>query len=151
MVAHHTMRLLSLILFCLVFILPARADDGLPILQRSQLADEELWQLEAELTGHRERNGAVLECTAGALRDLLQQAGRMPTVEELVLVLTTPSKSGTPESAIKELLLPRADSICVSMDGTFATISTPVLGGVMIDIFRDSAYGITVQRLKHAE
>lgn len=142
------MKKLTATILSLILLQPVQADDGLPTLQRCQLPDEELWQLETELTGHRERNGAVLECTAAALRDLLQQAGRMSTVEELVQVLTTPSESGTPESAIKELLLPRADSIHVSMDSSVATITTPVSGGAVIDVFRDTAYGISIHRLK---
>ena len=79
--------------------------------------------------------------------DLLQQAGLTATVEELVQVLTSPSESGTPESAIKELLLPRADCIQVSMDATFALITTRVRGGKVLDIFRNSPYGLTVHRL----
>lgn len=141
-------------LTCIIVLLAAlpataRARDGLPTLQRTTLPDEQLWQLETELTGHRERNGAVLECTAAVLNDLLQQSGRMPTVEALVQVLTTPSSPGTPESAIKELLLPRADCICVSMDATFATITTPVRGGWVIEIYRDTAHGLGIHRLRH--
>ena len=141
------MKHLAAILLCLALLPTAQADDGLPILQRDLLPDEQLWQLETELTGHRERNGAVHECTAAALSDLLQQAGLTATVEDLVQVLTSPSESGTPESAIKELLLPRADCIQVSMDATFALITTTVRGGKVLDIFRNSPYGLTVHRL----
>lgn len=141
------MKHLAVILLCLAMLPTALADDGLPILQRDLLPDEQLWQLETELTGHRERNGAVHECTAAALSDLLRQAGLTATVEDLVLVLTSPSESGTPESAIKELLLPRADSIQVSMDATFALITTTVRGGKVLDIFRNSPYGLSVHRL----
>ena len=141
------MKHLAAILLCLAMLPSALADDGLPILQRDLLPDEQLWQLETELTGHRERNGAVHECTAAALSDLLRQAGLTATVEDLVLVLTSPSESGTPESAIKELLLPRADSIQVSMDATFALITTTVRGGKVLDIFRNSPYGLSVHRL----
>ena len=141
------MKYLAAILLCLAMLPTALADDGLPILQRDLLPDEQLWQLETELTGHRERNGAVHECTAAALSDLLRQAGLTATVEDLVLVLTRPSESGTPESAIKALLLPRADSIQVSMDATFALITTTVRGGKVLDIFRNSPYGLSVHRL----
>ena len=144
------MKLLTLTtLSALIALCPVRADDGLPTLQRALLPDEQLWQLETELTGHRERNGAVQECTAATLSELLQQAGRAATVEELVQVLTTPSTAGTPESTIKELLLPRADCIHVSMDATFAIIITPTRRGRIIDIYRDTAYGLSVHRLKH--
>ena len=141
------MKHLAAILLCLAMLPTALADDGLPILQRDLLPDEQLWQLETELTGHRERNGAVHECTAAALSDLLLQAGLTATVEDLVLVLTRPSESGTPESAIKELLLPRADSIQVSMEATFALRTTTVRGGKVLDIFRNSPYGLSVHRL----
>lgn len=124
------------------------ADDGLPTLQRVTLDNETLWRLETELVGHRERNGAVLECMAAALSDLLQQAGHEATVEKLVQVLTTPSEHGTPESAIKELLLPRADIIQVSMDGSFAIIATQSRNGEALEIFRDTVYGLSVQRLR---
>lgn len=130
-----------------LFIYTAAADDGLPTLLRSPLPDEERWALETELTGHREQNGAVLECLAAALQDLLQQAGRDTTVEQLVLVLTTPSSSGTPESTIKELLLPRASHIQVSNDATFAIITTPLKRGSALEIFCDTACGLTVHRL----
>lgn len=123
-------------------------DDGLPTLQRSFLPSEEMWQLETELVGHRDRNGAVQECVAAALRDLLQQGGYEPTVESLVRVLTRPTQSGTPESAIKELLLPRAGSIKVSQDASMAIISTPMPGGESLEIFRDTVSGLTVQRMQ---
>lgn len=124
------------------------ADDGLPTLQRVTMDNETLWHLETELIGHRERNGAVLECIAAALSDLLQQAGHEATVEKLVQVLTTPSESGTPESAIKELLLPRADIIQVSMDGSFALIAMQSKNGETLEIFRDTIHGLSVQRLR---
>lgn len=147
--APHMKQLSFIFLLILIALSPTQADDGLPVLRRMVLPDEQLWQLETELTGHRERNGAVLECTAAALRDLLEQSGRQATVEELVDILTTPSEANTPESTIKELILPRADSISVSMDASFAIIVTPVRGGSIIDIYRDTAYGLSVHRLKH--
>ena len=65
------------ILLCLAMLPTAMADDGLPILQRSLLPDEQLWQLETELTGHRERTGAGHECPAAAL------SGRLPQVLDI--------------------------------------------------------------------
>lgn len=135
-------------LACLAAMLPACADDGLPVLQRETLPNEQMWQLETELVGQKERNAAVLECLTNALHDLLLQAGGETTVESLVLVLTNPSEYGTPQSSIKELLLPRARSIQVSLDGSFAIIATPVRGGSSIEIFRDTARGLTVQRIR---
>lgn len=132
----------------LFFMATACADDGLPVLQRNTLPSEEMWQLETELTGLRQKNGAVMECLAAALRDLLQQAGREATVENLVRVLTTPSESGTPESAIKELLLPQSDSIQVSMDGSLALLATNNRKGQTLEIFRDTIRGLTVQRIQ---
>ena len=132
----------------LLFLAAAHADDGLPVLQRSTLPNEVMWELETELTGFRQNNGAVLECLQAALQDLLQQAGHEATVENLVHVLTRPSESGTPESAIKELLLPNTDAVLVSQDATFALIITPVRKGYLLDIFRDTAQGLTVQRLR---
>ncbi|MBR1982058.1 MAG: hypothetical protein IKA23_04835 [Akkermansia sp.] len=129
------------------FVYAAAADDGLPTLQRAPLPDEERWALETELTGHQEQNGAVLECLAATLQNLLQQAGRAATVEQLVMVLTTPSSSGTPESTIKELLLPRASHIQVSNDATFALITTPLKRGFSLEIFCDTAYGLSAHRL----
>lgn len=104
--------------------------------------------METELMGQRERNGAVLECVAETLRDLLLQAGMEPTVESLVRVLTSPSESGTPESAIKELLMPRTQTIRVSLDATFAAIATPVRSGTALEIFRDTAHGLSVRRIR---
>ncbi len=124
------------------------AHDGLPVLQRTMLPNERMWQLETELTGQHLQNGAVLECLAATLRDLLQQAGRDATVENLVQVLTTPSEPGTPESAIKELLLPQTDCIHVSLDGSFALLVTDSRFGETLDIFRDSIRGLSVQRLQ---
>lgn len=128
-------------------LLPIHAADGLPTLQRSTLDKETLWQLETELTGYLERNGAVSECTASALNEQLLLAGCEATVENLVQVLTTPSEAGTPQSAIKELLLPKSDVIRVGQDGSFAVISTPTAGGEIVEIFRDTPFGISVQRL----
>lgn len=136
------------IIFVLV-LLPAHAADGLPTLQRRTLDKETMWQLETELTGYLERNGAVSECTASALSGQLQLAGCEATVENLVQVLTTPSEEGTPQSAIKELLLPGSDVIWVSRDGSFAVISTPSAGGEILEIFRDTPFGLSVQRLRH--
>lgn len=136
------------ILLSLAALLPVCSAESLPILYRTILPDEEMWALETELMGHRERNGAVLECIADALRDLLRQAGLEPTVESLVLVLTSPCESGGPEAAIKELLMPRTSSIKVSQDASFAVLATPVRGGTTLEIFRDTALGLSVRRLK---
>ena len=133
----------------LAALIPVCAADALPVLHREILPNEEMWALETELMGQRERNGAVLECVAEALRDLLLQAGMEPTVESLVRVLTSPSESGTPESAIKELLMPRTQTIRVSLDATFAVIATPVRSGTTLEIFRDTAHGLSVRRIKH--
>jgi hypothetical protein len=35
------------------------------------------------------------------------------------------------------------------MDATFAIIITPTRRGRIIDIYRDTAYGLSVHRLKH--
>ena len=126
----------------------AHADDGLPVLQRSTLPNEVMWELETELTGFRQNNGAVLECLQAALQDLLQQAGHEATVENLVRVLTSPSESGTPESAIKELLLPQADSILVSQDGSFAMICNQTKAGETLQVFRDTVRGLSVQNMR---
>lgn len=132
----------------LLFLATAWADDGLPVLQRRRLPSEVMWQLETELTGLRQKNGAVLECLAAALQDLLQQAGHDATVENLVRVLTTPSESGTPESALKELLLPQTDAIAVSQDGSFAMLCTRTQSGETLQIFRDTVRGLSVQRMQ---
>lgn len=129
------------------FTICARAD--LPILQRVTLSNKEVWQWETELTGHRERNGAVLECTASALSDLLMQAGMEPTVESLVQVLTSPCSINTPQAEIKELLLPRTPRILVSQDASFAVMVIPGFKGDTLEIFRDTATGLTMQRLRN--
>lgn len=136
------------ILLSLAALIPVTSADSLPVLQRDILPDEEMWALETELMGQRERNGAVQECVAIALRDLLLQAGMEPKVESLVLVLTSPSETGTPESAIKELLMPRAHTIRVSQDASFAVIATRVRNGSALEIFRDTACGLSVRRMK---
>lgn len=145
---HMKTPLLS-ILLGLAALIPVCAADELPVLQREILPNEEMWALETELMGQRERNGAVLECVADALCDLLRQAGMEPTVESLVLVLTAPCESGSPEAAVKELLMPRADRIRVSPDASFAVIATPVRGGTTLEIFRDTAHGLSVRRIRH--
>ena len=124
------------------------AGTGLPVLQRITLSNKEMWQWETELTGHRERNGAVLECTASSLTDLLQQAGMEPTVESLVQVLTSPCNDDTPQAEIKELLLPRTPRILVSQDATFAVLVLPGFKDNTLEIFRDTATGLTMQRLR---
>lgn len=139
---------LSFLLYS-VALLPAAAEDGLPVLQRTTLPNEQMWQLETELVGQKERNGAVLECMAEALNSMLLQADMEPTVASLVLVLTTPSDGSTPQAAIKELLLPRTQCIQVSPDATFAVIETPVHGGTILEIFRDTAHGLIVRRVRH--
>ena len=132
----------------LLFLAAAHADDGLPVLQRRTLPNEVMWELETELTGFRQNNGAVLECLQAALQDLLLQAGHEATVENLVRVLTRPSESGTPESAIKELLLPQADSILVSQDGSFAMICNQTKAGETLQVFRDTVRGLSVQNMR---
>ena len=127
---------------------PAYAEAELPVLQRVTLSNKEMWQWETELVGHRERNGAVLECIAESITDLLRQAEMEPTVESLVQVLTTPCEADTPRAAIKELLLPSTDTILVSQDATFALIITPVRKGCRMEVFRDTAQGLTVQRIR---
>lgn len=128
--------------------LPARADADLPVLQRVTLSNREVWQWETELVGHRERNGAVLECMAESLTDLLKQADMEPTVESLVLVLTTPCKEGTPQAELKELLMPRTSEILVSQDATFAVLVLQGSRSTTLEIFRDTAMGLTMQRLR---
>lgn len=136
-------------LIALLFILlPASASGALPVLQRDTLPNEEMWALETELLGQGGCNEAVLECVAEALQGLLLQAGMEPTVESLVQVLTSPCETGTPESAIKELLMPRSPGISVSQDGSFAVITTPNHRGTSLEIFRDTAHGLSVRRLK---
>lgn len=139
---------LSLV-FAFAAILPTQAQDGLPVLVRITLEDKELWKWEAELTGHLEQNDAVLECLAESLTDLLRQADLEPTVESLVQVLTTSSEINTPQSSIKELILPRCTQIYVSQDASFALLITPHhSGGRTLEIFRETAMGLTAQRLK---
>ena len=124
----------------------AKAD--LPILQRVTLNSKEMWQWETELTGHRERNGAVLECTAEAITTLLLKADMPPTVESLVQVLTSACAANTPQAEIKELLLPRTQRILVSQDATFAMLVIPAHKGSTLEIFRDTGAGLTMHRLR---
>lgn len=131
----------------LLTLLPGQADDGLPVLRRQTLPQKLMWQLETELTGQRQQNGAVQECLAAAASDLLQTAGYEPTVANLVRVLTSPSESGSFESALKELLLPQTDCIEVSADASFALLRTHSRAGQRLDIFRNTARGLMVQRL----
>lgn len=130
-------------------LIPVNAADSLPVLHRDTLTNEEMWALETELMGQKERNGAVLECVSDTLRGLLLQAGMEPTVESLVRVLTTTSETNTAESAIKELLMPRAQRISVSHDGSFAVITIPVHRSTTLEIFIDTPQGLSVRRLKH--
>ena len=120
----------------------------LPILQRVTLSSREMWQWETELTGHRERNGAVLECTAEAITTLLLKADMPPTVESLVQVLTSACAANTPQAEIKELLLPRTQRILVSQDATFAMLVIPAHKGSTLEIFRDTGAGLTMHRLR---
>lgn len=137
------------LLLGLVLVCPAVAGDSLPTLKREALSNELMWTLETELMGHRESNGAVLECLAESIQSLLLEAGMEPTVESLVRVLTTPCEADTPGAGIKELLMPRAQSISVSKDASFAVIATPVYGGKKsLQIFRDTAHGISVHHMK---
>ena len=124
----------------------AKAD--LPVLQRVTLSNKEMWQWETELTGHRERNGAVLECTAEAITALLLKADMPPTVESLVQVLTSVCEANTPQAEIKELLLPRTQRILVSQDATFAMLVIPAHKGSTLEIFRDTGAGLTMHRLR---
>ena len=124
----------------------AKAD--LPILQRVTLSSKEMWQWETELTGHRERNGAVLECTAEAITALLLKADMPPTVESLVQVLTSACAANTPQAEIKELLLPRTQRILVSQDATFAMLVIPAHKGSTLEIFRDTGAGLAMHRLR---
>ena len=120
----------------------------LPILQRVPLSSRDMWQWETELTGHRERNGAVLECTAEAITALLLKADMPPTVESLVQVLTSACAANTPQAEIKELLLPRTQHILVSQDATFAMLVIPSHKGKTLEIFRDTGAGFTMHRLR---
>lgn len=135
-------------LLILVTVLRGNAADSLPVLQRDTLPNEQMWALETELLGQRGRNEAVLECVAESLQRMLLQAGMEPTVESLVQVLTSPSEPDTPEAAIKELLMPRSKRISVSLDASFAVIITTVRQGTSLEIFRDTAHGLSVRRLK---
>ena len=139
---------LQQLLICLLALGAVGLASPLPTLHRQTLDNKQVWELETELLNNNERNGAVQECTARTLQDLLIQAEMEPNVESLVQVLTTPCKTDTPQAAVKELLLPRATSILVSQDATFAIIITPVRGGRTLEIFRDTARGLSVQRLK---
>jgi hypothetical protein len=107
-----------------------------------------MWQWETELVGHRERNGAVLEYIAESITDLLRQAEMEPTVESLVHVLTTPCRDDTPQAEIKELLMPRTNQILVSQDATFAALVIRNSKTTTLEIFRDTAMGLTMQRLR---
>ena len=128
--------------------LPAPAAADLPVLQRVTLNNREVWQWETELIGHRERNGAVLECVAESITDLLRQADMEPSVESLVQVLTTPCRDATPQAEIKELLMPRTNQILVSQDATFAVLVIRGARTTTLEIFRDTAMGLTMQRLR---
>lgn len=143
MLRYFSILLLSLMLPC------AAAHDGLPTLRRSPLPAEVRWELETELTTHRGQNGAMQECLANSLSSLLTKAGKSPTVEHLVQVLTEPSETGSPESSIKELLMPGSGSIQVSPDATLAVITTPVYGGYTLEIYQDSTFGLRVYHLIH--
>lgn len=127
---------------------PVLAGSQLPCLRRVTLTNREMWQWETELTGSRERNGAVLECMAETLAGLLMQADMPPTVESLVQVLSTACADDTPQAEIKELLLPRTDRILVSQDASFAVLVIPSSKGRTLEIFRDTATGLTMQRLR---
>lgn len=147
--SHFSMKrcIISLLLGA-AFCCPVLAGSHLPCLQRVTLTNREMWQWETELTGSQERNGAVLECMAGTLAGLLLRADMPPTVESLVQVLTTPCAADTPQAEIKELLLPRTDRILVSQDASFAVLVIPNRKGRTLEIFRDTATGLTMQRLR---
>lgn len=132
----------------LALLLPAPGSDGLPVMQRSALKKELLWELETALTGHREQNGAVMECTASTLTRLLQSCGREATVLSVVQVLTSPSEPGSPESSIKQLLLAGDGRLLVSDDATFAVLHVPTRSGETLEIIRDTAMGLSVHRLQ---
>lgn len=142
------MKGLPSLFLSLALCFPAYAKAELPVLQRVTLSNKEMWQWETELTGHRARNGAVLECMADSLISLLEQAGMPPTVESLVQVLTTPCDTDTPQAEIKELLLPRTDRILVSQDATFAVLVIQGGRNTTLEIFRDTAGGLTMHRLR---
>ena len=139
---------ISVLLLGLLMGTSACAKADLPILQRVTLSSKEMWQWETELTGHRERNGAVLECTAEAITALLLKADMPPTVESLVQVLTSACAANTPQAEIKELLLPRTQRILVSQDATFAMLVIPAHKGSTLEIFRDTGAGLTMHRLR---
>ena len=142
------MKGLPSLFLSLALCFPAYAEAELPVLQRVTLSNKEMWQWETELVGHRERNGAVLECIAESITDLLRQAEMEPTVESLVHVLTTPCRDDTPQAEIKELLMPRTNQILVSQDATFAALVIRNSKTTTLEIFRDTAMGLTMQRLR---
>ena len=142
------MKELRSLFLILALCFPVYAEAELPVLQRVTLSNKEMWQWETELVGHRERNGAVLECIAESITDLLRQAEMEPTVESLVHVLTTPCKDDTPQAEIKELLMPRTNQILVSQDATFAALVIRNSKTTTLEIFRDTAMGLTMQRLR---
>ena len=142
------MKGLPSLFLSLALCFPAYAEAEPPVLQRVTLSNKEMWQWETELVGHRERNGAVLECIAESITDLLRQAEMEPTVESLVHVLTTPCRDDTPQAEIKELLMPRTNQILVSQDATFAALVIRNSKTTTLEIFRDTAMGLTMQRLR---
>ncbi len=142
------MKELRSLFLSLALCFPVYAEAELPVLQRVTLSNKEMWQWETELVGHRERNGAVLECIAESITDLLRQAEMEPTVESLVHVLTTPCRDDTPQAEIKELLMPRTNQILVSQDATFAAMVIRNSKTTTLEIFRDTAMGLTMQRLR---
>jgi hypothetical protein len=142
------MKELRSLFLILALCFPVYAEAELPVLQRVTLSNKEMWQWETELVGHRERNGAVLECIAESITDLLRQAEMEPTVESLVHVLTTPCRDDTPQAEIKELLMPRTNQILVSQDATFAALVIRNSKTTTLEIFRDTAMGLTMQRLR---
>jgi hypothetical protein len=142
------MKELRSLFLSLALCFPVYAEAELPVLQRVTLSNKEMWQWETELVGHRERNGAVLECIAESITDLLRQAEMEPTVESLVHVLTTPCRDDTPQAEIKELLMPRTNQILVSQDATFAALVIRNSKTTTLEIFRDTAMGLTMQRLR---
>ena len=142
------MKDLRSLFLSLALCFPVYAEAELPVLQRVTLSNKEMWQWETELVGHRERNGAVLECIAESITDLLRQAEMEPTVESLVHVLTTPCRDDTPQAEIKELLMPRTNQILVSQDATFAALVIRNSKTTTLEIFRDTAMGLTMQRLR---
>ena len=135
-------------LFTLLLLHHAMGSCGFPVMRSEPLKKELMWELETELTGHRERNGAVMECTAAALVQLLQSSGREACVLSLIEVLTTPCEADTPESAIKELLMAGEGRILVSDDASFAVLHIPTRSGNTLEIIRDTATGLSVHRLQ---